>query len=542
MRRALIAAGCTTALSALVLSCSAPAATNGEGTSKKAGHLAFADTGFTGKGPLTVQLDYDSVEPEGLDPQSAGTARSWSIESLVYEPLVTIGHDFSVKPMLASAWTRPDPTTYVFTLRKGVKFSNGRVMTPDDVVGSLRRLVKSSAPYARQLGPVTSVTATGPHRVTVKLGKPYTPFLAALANTPAAVLPMKELTDGSLNLKSEMLGTGPFVMKEHRQDRSWAFDPNPAYRDAGRLRINRLNVEIVPQEATRLAALRNGSADFVFFNNVDALDQLSGTRNAEVVSQRNSDFFYLIQNSKNKNSALSHQKVRFALNSAIDRKQIADIAFGGRTQPTGVTPSVLPGSCDVKLLPAAKAGTGSAKAAVRAALDEAGVKDLRLRLAVYTSEPALGQIAQVIQQQYAKAGVTVEILKYDDTTHNAKVFGPKPDFDLAIGWFAGYTDPAMVPRWWNPKAAGFPAAFLNNDEKFNTLLETAASQPAGRERAGVLTEMCRSVDTEAGMVPLVSRPTVIGYRSDKVSPTLYSAEGYGNILRNIVDFTLPAAK
>ncbi|MEU0990224.1 ABC transporter substrate-binding protein [Streptomyces sp. NPDC005953] len=542
MRRRIVTLGCTAALSALITSCSAPAATEATKSPKKAGFLAVADTSATGRGPLTVQLDYDSVEEDGLDPQSADTARSWSLGSLVYEPLVTVGPDFSIKPLLASSWTQPDATTYVFTLRKGVTFSNGRALTTADVVGSLQRLLKLPAPYARQLGPVASVTATGPDQVTVKLRSAYTPFLAALANTPAAVLPMKEVNDGSLDLKKEMLGTGPFTVKEHKQDQHWVFAPSTSYRDAARLRISELKVKIVPQETTRLAALRNGSADFVFFNNIDTLDQLAGTRNAKAVSQRNSDFYYLIQNAKNKNSPLANQKVRFALNSALDRGQIASVAFGGKTQPTGVTPTVLPGACDPKKLPGAKAGTSSAKQALQAALKEAGFKDLTLRLAVYNSEPANSQIAQVIQQQYAKAGVTVKILKYDTSTYISKIYGEKPDFDLAISWFAGYVDPAMVTRWWNPEVAGFSATFLNNDVELNKLIDKAGGQPAGSARNTSLTEVCERVDTNAAMLPLVTRPAVIGYRTDKVSPTLHSNEGYGNILRNIVDFTLPSAK
>ncbi|MEU1305073.1 ABC transporter substrate-binding protein [Streptomyces shenzhenensis] len=535
MRRSAIIVGCSVALSAAVTSCSAPAATDTAAGQKapKSGYLATSDASFKGSGPLTVQLDYDTVEAGGLDPQTAATARSWSIESLVYEPLVTIGPKFEVEPLLASSWKQPSATEYVFTLRKGVKFGNGRALTTADVVGSLQRLLKSEAAYAAQLGPVKSVTASGPDQVTVRLTKAYTPFLAALANTPAAILPMKEIDDGSLDIKKEMLGTGPFVVKDHKQDQYWNFTRNTSYRDAENVRISDLKIEIVPQEAARLAALRNGSAAFVYFNNIDSMDQLTGTRDAEAVSQTNSDFYYLIQNSKNPDSPLADQKVRFALNSALNRKEIASVALGGQGRPTGVTPSVLPGACDPAKLPAATAGSADP-----AALKKAGT----LRLAVYTSEPAVGQIAQVIQQQLAKAGVTVKIEKYDDTTFNSKVFGAKPDFDLAIGWFAGYVDASMVSRWWNPVQAGFSSTFLNDDKTLDALIDDAGSEPAGAGRTRTLAELCARVDSGAQMLPLVTRPSVIGYRTDRVSPTLRAAEGYGDILRDIAHYTLPDAK
>ncbi|MFG2780090.1 ABC transporter substrate-binding protein [Streptomyces prunicolor] len=537
MRRSAIVVACSVALSAAVTSCSAPATTDsgtgGAGKASKSGYLAESDTSLNGTGPLTVQLDYDSVEAGGLDPQTAATARSWSIESLVYEPLVTVDPKFGIKPLLASSWKQPNATTYVFTLREGVTFSNGRALSTADVVGSIQRLLKSKAAYAAQLGPVKSVKATGASEVTVELTKAYTPFLAALANTPAAILPMKEIGNGSLDPQKKMLGTGPFVVKDHKQDQYWNFTRNTSYRAAKTVRISDLKIEIVPQEAARLAALRNGSAAFVNFNNVDSMDQLTGTRDAKVVSQTNSDFYYLIQNSKNPDSPLADRKVRFALDSALNREEIASVALGGQSRPTGVTPSVLPGACTPSKLPAA-----TAKSTDSAALKKAGT----LRLAVYTSEPAVGQIAQVIQQQLAKAGVTVKIQKYDDSTYGAKVFGAKPDFDLAVGWFAGYVDASMVSRWWNPVLAGFSGTFLNDDKTLDALIDEAASRPDGAARTRTLAALCARVDTAAQMLPLVTRPSVVGYRTDQVSPTLRTAEGYGNFLRDITSYTLPGAK
>ncbi|MGV9311887.1 ABC transporter substrate-binding protein [Streptomyces sp. NPDC003691] len=539
MRRTSSVIAASAVLSTALTACTAgPAADGPADTAKRPGYLAVADGPAKGRGPLTVQVDYDSVEAGGLDPQLAGSARSWSLGSLVYEPLVTVGPDFGIKPLLAEAWTQPTPTTYVFTLRAGATFSNGRAVSTADVVGSLKRLTASKAPYAAQLGPVKEVRATGPTEVTVELRKPYGAFLSALSNTPAAVLPMKEIENGSLDIGKEMLGTGPFTVREHKQDRYWRFAPNPKYRFADKLRISELRIEIVPQESTRLAAVRGGSAGMAFFNNVDSMDQLTGTPNAKAVNQQYSDFYYLIQNSQNPKSPLADQKVRFALGSALDRGKIAENALGGQSRPTGVAPAVLPGGCDPARLPGAKAGPANAKAAVKAA----GADGTTLRIAVYTSEPALAQIAQVVQQQYAAAGVEVKIEKFDDATFGEKVFGAKPDFDLALGWFAGYADATMVSRWWNPSVAGFSGVFLKNDTKLNALIDTASEQPPGDARTAALRAVCERVDTNAEMLPLVSRPGVIGYRTDKVSPTLHAREGYGNLLRNITEFTVPGAK
>ena len=116
---------------------------------------------------------------------------TWRLQQMVYETLVTTNENLEIVPALAASWTQPDETTYVFSLEPGVTFSNGRSMTADDVVGSLQRLIDpaTASYWAPQLGPVESITATDPATVEVKLSAPYEPFLAALANVSAAVLP-----------------------------------------------------------------------------------------------------------------------------------------------------------------------------------------------------------------------------------------------------------------------------------------------------------------------------------------------------------------
>lgn len=495
------------------------------------GYLAVADDSENGSGDVTVQLDYDSVEAGGLDPQTATTARSWSLMSLVYDTLVTIGPDFGFEPGLATGWETPDPTTYVFTLRDGVTFSNGRPMTADDVVGSLQRLLDSGGVWAIQLDSVRSVEATGEREVTVTLERPHTAFLATLANTPAAILPMKEIESGALDPAEEMLGTGPFVVEDHRQDVSWRFARNEHYWDADRLKIDTLDVEIVGEESTRLAAVRDGSADLAFFNNVDSLDLLAGTADARAVNQQNTDYYNLFVNSQRDGSPLSDPDVRFALNTALDRQQIADLALAGNALPTGVSPVTLPDACDPADLPSEQASLEEAEQT----LADAGVDDLEML--IYSSEPALGQIAQVIQQQLEEVGVSMTIDKVDDGTYDSRAFAQQPaDFDLALYWFAGYGDAAMVSKWWNPDVVPAHAGFVGSDPKLNALIEKASSTPPDEPRADVITELCGRVDQNSEMVPLVTRPSVIGYRTDTLSPTIYTNEGYGDILRNIVDY------
>ena len=341
MRRNWLAGGLTAALlvtSACSANVAAPAA-----SSAAPGYAATVDEAIPAGGTLDVELPIDIGAATGLDPQLAEVASAWQLMSLVYETLVTIGPDFSVQPGLAESWDTPTPTSYVFHLREGVAFSNGRPMTADDVVGSLERLRASQSVWRGQLGPVSSVEAVDPHTVQVELSTTYTPFLAALANVPASVLPMKEITEGSLDVATAMLGTGPFTVADHRQDVSWRFARNAGYWAAGTPHLEGVNVTIATEDAARVASLQNGRASLATLGNVDSATMLAGARGVEVLGQATTDFYYLMLNSQKPGSKFADPRVRTAINIAMDRDQIGSIALGGLGKPTGVTPAGLPG-------------------------------------------------------------------------------------------------------------------------------------------------------------------------------------------------------
>lgn len=512
--------------------CTAGAAPDPDPTQEEEspGFLAVADESATAGGDVVVQVDYDTAEASGLDPQGAATARSWMIESLSYETLTTIDENLEVAPMLATSWETPSDTEYVFTLADDAVFSNGRPMTADDVAGSLQRLLDTPTTWTGQLGPVESVEATGDLEVTVTLTEPYAPFLAALANTPAAILPMSEVESGEVDLATEMVGTGPLVATAHRQDEEWTFEPNQYNADAGSLGFSTLTIDIVGDEATRAAALRDGSADFAVLNSTDSADLLSNASDVSVVGQKNTDFHYLMINSLTGDEALHDEDVRFAINSAIDRDAIDELAFGGSTEASGVTPSGLPDSCKAADLPSAEHDLAAAKSVID------GIGGLELNLFVYTDEPVLAQIAQVIQQNLAEIGVTVSIEQVDYATYSTHVYEDPADFDLALSWFAGYADPAMVTTWWNPEVAGFSTVFMAGSDDLDALISDGYATEPGDERAGVFADLCALADEQSEMVPLVLRPSTIAWNTTTLSPTLTSAEGYGNFLRHITEF------
>ena len=171
-------------------------ATNAAATTEPGGTGEEPSTG--GGGTMVWGKPAELIE---FDPQTSLNGVSWQLLYLAYETLIEIGPELEIEPGLAESWDTPSETEYVFHLRPGVTFSNGRAMTADDVVQSFERLLdpELAASWSGQLGPVETVEAVDDSTVKFTLSSPYTPFLAALANVNASIMPMQELTDGSFD-------------------------------------------------------------------------------------------------------------------------------------------------------------------------------------------------------------------------------------------------------------------------------------------------------------------------------------------------------
>src|SRR5690606_34576720 len=134
--------------------------------------------------------------------------------------------DLDVDPGLAESWEETSPTSWRFTLRDGVTFSNGRELTSADVVGTWDAL-KALDVRTGSFPNVDSMTAVDPLTFDVQLVAP----VPDLPNRMEMfwVLPAEELAAGTFNPDEDLLGTGPFVAGEHVSGVSWTFEPNPHY-------------------------------------------------------------------------------------------------------------------------------------------------------------------------------------------------------------------------------------------------------------------------------------------------------------------------
>lgn len=171
----------------------------------------------------------------------------------------------SVECDLCSRWEHPDPLTYVFHLRQGVRWHDikpvkGRALTARDVAYSLNRLRTPGWPGAALLQAVDSVEATGDLTLTVRLRQADADFLLALANGQSKVV-AKEAVDLKGHLREgPTVGTGPWILREETLE-GLRFEANPRYYEPGLPQLKELRIVPIPDASARLAALLTGKAD-----------------------------------------------------------------------------------------------------------------------------------------------------------------------------------------------------------------------------------------------------------------------------------------
>ncbi len=203
--------------------------------------------------------------PADLDAQQGISIDSHTLTAPAYNRLVQYDTTTSTKvvPDLVESWdVSSDGKVYTFHLRQGVKFHNGDVLTADDVVFNLERLITPpkglSTKAAPILGPAfDNVQKLDERTVALRLKFPLAPTLPVLSLDSAIIYP-KRVVLAKGNMKTDVVGTGPFKLQSYTPSVGAEFVKNPDYFIKGHPYLDGISMRIVSDAATRLAALRTG--------------------------------------------------------------------------------------------------------------------------------------------------------------------------------------------------------------------------------------------------------------------------------------------
>jgi peptide/nickel transport system substrate-binding protein len=297
-----------------------------------------------------------------LDIHSQNNALGNGVHAAIYEALVYYNSvTFKVEPQLASSWTEVSPTQVRFTLRTGVKFSDGSTLTADDVVYSITRAMAKTSNYSVFTQGMDKAVKVNDNTVDIMMKSPNPVLLnqmtelrimsKAWAEKNNSVEPKDIKTKDESFAHRNAMGTGLFMVKEWQPDQKLVLVRNPNYSGKQPTNVTEIIYTPIKSEPTRAAALLSGEIDLVLDPSPQDLPRLRGTDTLKVIDgpENRTIFFGMDQfrdelvgsNVKGKNP-LKDLRVRKALYQAIDIDSISKVTMRGLSQTTGalVAPQV----------------------------------------------------------------------------------------------------------------------------------------------------------------------------------------------------------
>jgi peptide/nickel transport system substrate-binding protein len=377
-------------------------------------------------------------EVTNLDPQKVPAFTSHRVFELVYSRLTSLTPDLAVQPDLAESWTvSSDGKTFTFKLRSA-KFHNGDPVTAADVKFTFDRILTVDGSVAKSLfADIDSVATPDDRTVVFNLKQPNVTILPYMASPNASIVSQKvaNANGNDLSKKEAAIGSGPFKMSEWVPDNYMLLEANKDYYLSGLPYLDAVRINVVPDQAGLVAALRTKAADMALIEDARTAQSLRQEQGITLDAKPSPNYNLLFINTKRK--PFDNVKVRQAIAYAVDRQQIIDAVALGEGEITGpIAPALAQFALPSSEYPSYKRDVNKAKQL----LQEANVGPIEFTMLTQTSEPAYAKdVAQLVQQQLAEVGIkmNIELLEFNQWVDRWL----KADFDMSPGLNGGNADP-----------------------------------------------------------------------------------------------------
>lgn len=440
---------------------------------------------------------------ETLDPTVAVDNPSiWAIENL-YQTLYTVApNGKGTVPWLATGYKlSANKLTWTFTLRKGVKFSNGKPLTAADVAFSINRARVSKEGLGYIDGNIASVTAPHPQTVVVTTSRPWAPLLADLALYVNGVVPNKFGGKSASAFFQDPMGTGPFEFGKWVRGQSLTLNRNPHYWQAGKPYLASVKFTVAPNANSRLLTLQGGQAEIIDSPPTPAVASLqaSSTLSADIFPS--TEIVVLLPNEKYAPMADVH--VRQAIAYAIDQHAIVKAVLLGRgSRANSILPSGVPFYNPKN--PGIKFDLAKAKAEMAMSKYPHGFK------LNFLTDSDYSLVAEVVQQELAPLGIKVSI----STVPSSDLFVEQQKFNYQLSidnWTMDISDPSEYATYALDGRGGSYSFFTNyNNAKMSTLVEDAATSLTPSKRQAIYNEIQTYADQQLPQIPLYYAPLIYG--------------------------------
>lgn len=293
--------------------------------------LAFGSVGIAdAKDSLTIDL---VNEPSSLDPHMQWNPDSYFVYRNIFDNLLTRDNAGAIVPQIATQWTYLSDTDIEFTIRDGVTFHDGKPLTAEDVVFSVKRITdpQFGSPQLSQFNSITEAKVAGPNKVVLTTKTAYPALMAQLVKL--SIVPqhvVEAVGNEAFNLAP--VGSGPYKFSQWSRGVSVTLAVNDDYwGDKGVFK--EAVFRAVPDAATRMANLQAKAADLIVTINSDMAAQLEGRNDVKALSVLTERVAYFSLNAQK--APMNDPNLRLAVAYAMDKEGITEGILGGYDKPVG---------------------------------------------------------------------------------------------------------------------------------------------------------------------------------------------------------------
>ncbi len=391
-----------------------------------------------------------------LDPVHSITWSERQILFLLYNSLIQIGPDFSLRPGLATSWSFENGNKRVILhLRHGVKFQDGTNFDADAVKWNLewRMQPNTDSPERNRLTVIKSIDVVDPYTVALNLKSPFSPLLATLTGRAGLMVSPTAVRKYGRDFGSHPVGTGPFVLKQWVRGNHIMLDRNPGFWQSGQPYLDHISFNDIPSAAIGIQRLVTGELDLIPDLTPQDTRLLQRNRQIKLVRLPFGRWFAL-QCHVNQ-PPFNNLKLRQAIAHAIDRKQINTILWSGRgaiansEAPPGLWWS--PPASDIDAYNPALA---------KKLLAESGVAPgTELTLAA-PSDNTLRLLAQLVQENIEAIGLRVRLEPIAQSDWYARVMDQSINF-TPIRWAERADPDGLIQFLFDSKGAANSTNYRN---------------------------------------------------------------------------------